>query len=26
MRGIEGWIPSQKLIKVIEELKGEGRL
>jgi hypothetical protein len=26
MRGIEGWIPSRKLIKVIEELKREGRL
>jgi hypothetical protein len=26
MRGIEGWIPSQKLIKVIAELKNEGRL
>jgi len=26
MRGIEGWMPSRKLIKVIEELKREGRL
>jgi hypothetical protein len=26
MRGIEGWMPSKKLIKVIEELKREGRL
>jgi hypothetical protein len=26
MRGIEGWIPSRKLIKGIEELKREGRL
>jgi FAD/FMN-containing dehydrogenase len=26
MRGIEGWMPSRKLIKVIEELKKEGRL
>ena len=26
MRGIEGWLPSKKLIKVIEELKSEGRL
>jgi hypothetical protein len=25
-RGIEGWMPSRKLIKVIEELKREGRL
>jgi hypothetical protein len=26
MRGIEGWLPSKNLIKVIEELKSEGRL
>jgi hypothetical protein len=26
MRGIEGWMPSRKLIKVIEELKREDRL
>ena len=26
MRGIEGWMPSRKLVKVIEELKNEGRL
>jgi hypothetical protein len=26
MRGIEGWMPSKKLIKVIEELKREDRL
>jgi hypothetical protein len=26
MRGIEAWIPSRKLIKVVEELKREGRL
>jgi hypothetical protein len=26
MRGIEGWKPSRKLIKVIEELRSEGRL
>jgi hypothetical protein len=26
MRGIEGWMPSRKLIRVIEELKREGRL
>jgi hypothetical protein len=26
MRGIEGWMPARKLIKVIEELKREGRL
>jgi len=26
MRGVEGWMPSKKLIKVIEELKNEGRL
>jgi len=26
MRGIEGWMPGRKLIKVIEELKSEGRL
>jgi len=25
-RGIEGWMPSRKLIKVIEELKREDRL
>ena len=26
MRGIEGWKPGRKLIKVIEELRSEGRL
>jgi hypothetical protein len=26
MRGIESWMPSKKLIKVIEELKRKGRL
>jgi hypothetical protein len=26
MRGMEGWMPTRKLIKVIEELKREGRL
>jgi len=26
MRGIEGWMPNKKLIRVIEELKREGRL
>ena len=26
MLGIEGWLPSKKLIRVIEELKSEGRL
>src|SRR5207249_1958361 len=26
MRGLEGWKPSRKLIKVIEELRKEGRL
>jgi len=26
MRKMEGWLPSKKLIEVIEELKSEGRL
>jgi hypothetical protein len=26
MRGIEGWKPSRKLVKIIEELRSEGRL
>jgi hypothetical protein len=26
MRGIEGWKPGRKLVKVIEELRSEGRL
>ncbi len=26
MRGLEGWNPDRKLVKVIEELKSEGRL
>jgi hypothetical protein len=26
MMGIEGWQPDRKLLKIIEELKNEGRL
>ena len=26
LRGLEGWLPDRKLIKVIEQLKKEGRL
>lgn len=26
MRGLEGWMPDRKLIKLIQELQDEGRL
>jgi hypothetical protein len=26
MAGIEGWMPNRKLIRLVEELKSEGRL
>ena len=26
MTGMEGWVPDRKLLKIIEDLRGEGRL